>query len=94
MENTHMSDNSPEPLTPRQALLLAIEIVGGQMQLAIAMGKKNQTSVSQWLRTGQVPVKHVLKLEHLTGVSRHVLRPDIYPRDNPAPMNDFPRRTA
>lgn len=36
-------------------------------------------AVSQWRR---VPADRVLEVERLTGVSRHVLRPDIYP---PAP---------
>lgn len=34
-------------------------------------------AVSRWSR---VPPKHVLRVEELTGVSRHTLRPDIYPR--------------
>lgn len=33
-------------------------------------------AISQWER---VPVMHVLKIEQLTGVPRHELRPDIYP---------------
>lgn len=37
--------------------------------------------VRLWCK-GDVPVKRVLSLEELTGISRHVLRPDIYP---PAP---------
>lgn len=37
----------------------------------------SRQAVSRWER---VPAKHVLRVEELTGVSRHVLRPDLYPR--------------
>ena len=33
-------------------------------------------AISQWRR---VPVRRVIEIEALTGVSRHDLRPDIYP---------------
>jgi DNA-binding transcriptional regulator YdaS (Cro superfamily) len=33
-------------------------------------------AVSQWRR---VPVERVLDVEKITGIPRHVLRPDIYP---------------
>ena len=36
----------------------------------------SRQAVSRW---DKVPAKHVLRIEELTGVSRHVLRPDIYP---------------
>jgi hypothetical protein len=38
-------------------------------------------AVSQWRR---VPAERVLDVERLTGIERHVLRPDIYPRERPA----------
>lgn len=38
------------------------------------------STVSQWLRRGNIPAERVLALEAATGVSRHILRPDIYPR--------------
>ncbi len=34
-----------------------------------------RSAVSQW---DQVPAKHVLTVESVTGISRHDLRPDIY----------------
>lgn len=40
-------------------------------QLGITAG-----AVSQWDR---VPVPRVLEIERITGIPRHVLRPDIYP---------------
>lgn len=44
-------------------------------QLAKRLGISAQ-AISQWRR---VPVERVLEVERLTGVSRHELRPDIYP---------------
>lgn len=42
-----------------------------------------QPSVWAWLRGGKsLPAEHVLKVEAATGVSRHELRPDIYPADH------------
>lgn len=37
--------------------------------------KITRSAVSQW---GQVPAKHVLTVESVTGISRYELRPDIY----------------
>ncbi len=66
-----------------QALLRALhkralsgESVASISDLARALDLTRQ-AVSRWSR---VPPKHVLKVEELTGVSRHTLRPDIYPR--------------
>jgi len=35
-------------------------------------------AISQWER---VPAERVLDVEKATGISRHDLRPDLYPRD-------------
>lgn len=35
------------------------------------------------VRTGRaLPPQHVIKVEEATGISRHVLRPDIYPAES------------
>lgn len=63
----------------------AIEVVGGQVALAELVGV-TQSAVSKRLAAGK-PLwpEHVLKVEAATGVSRHDLRPDLYPReDSPA----------
>lgn len=40
----------------------------------------SQPAVSRWLNTSkQLPAEFVLRVEAKTGVSRHHLRPDIYP---------------
>lgn len=68
---------STSPLT---ALQDAVNKAGGQTALARAIGK-TQGHVSQWIRRRYVPAEEVLKIEAATGVSRHDLRPDIYPRE-------------
>jgi DNA-binding transcriptional regulator YdaS (Cro superfamily) len=68
-------------LTPNEALKKAVLIVGSQAAMARLLGIK-QPSVWAWLKGGKsVPAEHVLKVESATGVSRHDLRPDVYPRD-------------
>jgi TorA maturation chaperone TorD len=53
----------------------AIRAAGGIGALARALGI-SQPAVSTWRR---VPAERVLSIEALTGVSRAVLRPDLYP---------------
>lgn len=67
--------------TPFEALKLAVENVGSQSAFARLCGV-SQTAVWKWLQSGKrLPAEHVLPVEAATGVSRHVLRPDIYPVD-------------
>lgn len=67
-----------------KALLEAIEVAGGQRALAGKIGV-TQPAVSNWVnRTGRAPAEQVLKIEEHTGVSRHKLRADIYPRETPS----------
>lgn len=60
-----------------EALALAIEKAGGTTALAAALGIK-APSIYSWQR---VPAERVLEVERVSGVSRHRLRPDIYPKD-------------
>ncbi len=63
------------------ALVKAIEVVGGQTQLARLLGVK-QANVWHWLnKADRVPGEYVLAIETATGgqVTRHALRPDLYP---------------
>ena len=62
-----------------EALQLAIEKIGGQAPLARAI-EISQPSVWHWVhKSKRVPAEYVLAVEAATGVSRHELRPDIYP---------------
>lgn len=52
---------------------------GNQSDFARAIGTSQQ-NISNWLRDGkQLPAEYVLKAEQVTGVPRHIWRPDIYP---------------
>lgn len=63
-----------------EALERAKQAVGGQAALAHRLGIKPQ-AISQW---DQVPPLRVLDVERVTGVSRHELRPDLYPQEQGA----------
>ena len=69
-----------QALTPLAALDLAVTRAGSQSALARVCGV-SQPAVWRWLSEAkQLPAEHVLDVEKATGVSRHDLRPDIYPR--------------
>lgn len=55
-----------------------IEDLGGPTKAALALGISNPSVILNWRKRKQVPADRVLKLEELTGVSRHQLRPDIF----------------
>ena len=51
------------------------------MSFAALIGR-TQGAISKMLRDERpLPAEHVLAVEEATGISRHDLRPDIYPRD-------------
>lgn len=67
------------------ALRHAVALIGSQSATARTLGV-SQTAVWKWLRKGQpLPAEHVLKVEQATGISRHDLRPDLYPREAAPP---------
>ena len=67
-------------LTRFEALKAAIKTAKTQAIFGRALGV-SQGAVSLWLNQfKQLPAEHVLTVERLYGVSRHDLRPDIYPR--------------
>lgn len=55
---------------------------GNQSELARKIGVTPQ-AVQQWSKSGKVPAERVLDIEAATDgkVTRHDLRPDIYPRE-------------
>ncbi|WP_223485296.1 YdaS family helix-turn-helix protein [Stenotrophomonas indicatrix] len=75
-------DNSP--------LEAAVAAVGGQSALARLLSTEEKTvrqgHVWAWIhRERRVPAEHVLAIEAATGVSRHLLRPDVF---GPPAAND------
>lgn len=70
------------------AIATAIEKLGtGQAGIARLLGVTPQ-AVNQWVSgTRPVPPRHVLVVEAATGVSRHLLRPDVF---GPAPSANDP----
>lgn len=74
----------------KQALQKAIGLVSGQTAMARLLASHTGRPVSQarvwnWLhRDGIVPAEMVIPIESVVGgaVSRHELRPDIYPADS------------
>jgi len=67
-----MSDQRPPAIVHEAALR-----IGGLSELARRLGIKH-TAFYRWTL---VPPTRVLKIEKITGVSRHDLRPDLYPRE-------------
>ena len=70
--------------SPFEALREAVAKAGGQAATARICGV-SQPAVWKWLQSGKrLPAEYVLAVEAVTGVSRHLLRPDIYPLSLPA----------
>lgn len=67
---------------PDSAFELAVRLVGGQNAMGRLVGK-HQTTVRERLLKGQpLWAENVLAVESATGISRHDLRPDIYPLES------------
>lgn len=60
------------------AIQRACEQAGSQSALA-RMLEVTPQAVQSWCATGRVPAERVIPIEAATGVSRHELRPDLYP---------------
>ncbi|MDZ7711734.1 MAG: Cro/CI family transcriptional regulator [Rhodovibrio sp.] len=59
-------------------MLKAIQRAGGVSALARQLGITRQ-AIYAWSR---IPVEHVFTIEQMSGVPRHTLRPDVYPRED------------
>jgi DNA-binding transcriptional regulator YdaS (Cro superfamily) len=72
------------------ALKRAVDTAGSQAKFAERLSAFSEKPVAQahvwyWLRKLQkAPPNQVLAIEAATGISRHELRPDIYPRTEAA----------
>lgn len=78
-----------------EAIRNAVRAAGSQSALARMIGT-SQATVWKWLHRGlAVTPRLVLVIEARTGISRHDLRPDLYPReadDDHAAVNLEPTR--
>lgn len=75
-------------LTPFEALMACRDKAGSQSQLARDLGC-SQTAVWKMIQSAKrMSAEYVLRAEQLYGVSRHAIRPDIYPRDYPLAPDD------
>lgn len=80
-----MSKNQ-DALQMLEALNKAVEIAGGNKELAKKIGlSENSSHVGVWrTRDKKASASYVAKISEVTGVPCHELRPDIFP----APAND------
>lgn len=62
----------------RAALSAACDAVGGVAKLAELIGKTH-AHVSTWKQRGMIPPEMAIPIERASGVSRQILRPDLYP---------------
>ena len=69
-------------MKPTSPMHKAIEIVGSQNKLAKILGKR-QSVIWTWLKRGYISAEYAIPIEQATGglVTRHELRPDIYPEE-------------
>lgn len=68
--------------TPFEALQAAVAKLGSQAAMAKVCGV-SQPGVWKWLQSSKrLPAEHVIAVEAASGVSRHDLRPDIYPLEH------------
>lgn len=52
--------------------------LGGPTKAAATLGLKRPSVIMNWRARKQIPADKVLDVEAATGISRHVLRPDIF----------------
>ena len=62
----------------------ALRIVG-KSQMARELGL-TRAAVYSWAKKNKIPAHHILKVEKLSGVSRYVLDPEIYGRNDLTPF--------
>ena len=55
-----------------------VDAAGGASALAAAL-KVFPSAISKWKRMRHVPHERVLAVEKITGISRHAMRPDLWP---------------
>lgn len=69
-------------MTRFEALEACVRKAGSISALGRDLGIPQSTMSRIYNSSKQLPAEHVLRAERLYGVSRHDLRPDIYPREH------------
>lgn len=65
-----------------EALRKAVEMAGSQEKFGDSIGRA-QATIWDWLNNNKsLPAEYVLLVEGLYHISRHELRPDIYPLED------------
>lgn len=68
--------------TVRKAVDIVITAGGGPAALAKALSARGASITAQgvcnWRARGRVPAEHAVAIEQITGISRHVTRPDVF----------------
>jgi DNA-binding transcriptional regulator YdaS (Cro superfamily) len=74
-----MKEQAREPT----AIARAVEIAGGLTAMTRRLGMKNPQAVYEWVKYDRVPAARVLAIETAVdgAVTRHQLRPDLYPSE-------------
>jgi DNA-binding transcriptional regulator YdaS (Cro superfamily) len=68
--------------TKRKNIERAVDLAGGIYKVAESM-KISHQAIQQWIYNGHVPPKRIIKLEQLSGVTRHEIDSDLYPETLP-----------
>lgn len=74
---------------PVVAFRRAVAAIGSANKTAKVISKSQQAISQRLKRRRPVWAEDVIALEAATGISRHELRPDIYPPTPPAPHRDL-----
>ena len=64
----------------KNSVQIAVDALGSQRKLAQRLHIKRQ-AVNAWVKKGKIPAERVIAVENVTGISRKVLRPDLYPSE-------------
>jgi DNA-binding transcriptional regulator YdaS (Cro superfamily) len=68
----------------RLATEQAINAMGGGAKAARTLGVSRQ-AVWKWRQKGLFPIGQIILIEHLTGIPREDLRPDVFGAPRPRP---------
>ncbi len=80
--------------TAAEAFRAAVTAIGGQSATSRLIGLSQQAISDRLAKRQNCPAENgaVLKVETATGISRHELRPDIYPDERTPPEAALDRR--